>query len=487
MNSLNIISARVSPAPSRSNSYSALSSTGSPTIGRRKSLGNAIEPPLEEDKEGEAQHDPPSNLEHEQDGSIDGEKPEHMDMDSQEGNPAVLSDPQRASWYAFYPKRISSAFINGIRWVFGALLAPGFYIAAFFYDPEGNLAPFYQVQKFGRWVWGRKGPNPLAQEAAHMEKMPLLESSNPPSRRNSTKPKNKHIRPSSSSGPETSESERSPSDSDAPNTASHMRRKSKTTGEEIAPARRSIRIKLHSEGKSKHTRSKSKASENGSPEEINEKVAAALKSPTSPSSSALTKYPRAPVPPRPLIPRRLPSYTVADPLAPRPQKTLILDLDETLIHSMAKGSRMSTGHMVEVRLSASHAPPGSSLGPTHPILYYVHKRPHCDDFLRRVCKWYNLVIFTASVQEYADPVIDWLEQERKFFSGRYYRQHCTYRHGAYIKDLSMVEADLRRVAILDNSPLSYLFHQGMYLFHSSLYRERSGEGVANTRQTTRYR
>ena len=81
-----------------------------------------------------------------------------------------------------------------------------------------------------------------------------------------------------------------------------------------------------------------------------------------------------------------------------------------------------------------------------------------------MCKWYNLVVFTASVQEYADPVIDWLEQERKFFSGRYYRQHCTYRHGAFIKDLSSVEPDLSKVMILDNSPLSYMFHQGMWRF-----------------------
>ena len=78
-----------------------------------------------------------------------------------------------------------------------------------------------------------------------------------------------------------------------------------------------------------------------------------------------------------------------------------------------------------------------------------------------MCKWFNLVVFTASVQEYADPVIDWLEQERKFFSGRYYRQHCTYRQGAFIKDLSSVEPDLSKVMILDNSPLSYMFHQGM--------------------------
>jgi CTD nuclear envelope phosphatase 1 len=64
------------------------------------------------------------------------------------------------------------------------------------------------------------------------------------------------------------------------------------------------------------------------------------------------------------------------------------------------------------------------------------------------------------VQEYADPVIDWLEQERKFFSGRFYRQHCTYRNGAFIKDLSSIEPDLSKVMILDNSPLSYMFHQG---------------------------
>jgi CTD nuclear envelope phosphatase 1 len=82
-----------------------------------------------------------------------------------------------------------------------------------------------------------------------------------------------------------------------------------------------------------------------------------------------------------------------------------------------------------------------------------------------VSKWYNLVVFTASVQEYADPVIDWLESERKYFSARYYRQHCTFRHGAFIKDLSSVEPDLSKVMILDNSPLSYMFHQGKLSSH----------------------
>ena len=65
------------------------------------------------------------------------------------------------------------------------------------------------------------------------------------------------------------------------------------------------------------------------------------------------------------------------------------------------------------------------------------------------------------MQEYADPVIDWLEQDRKYFSGRYYRQHCTFRGGNYIKDISSVEPDLSKVMIVDNSPSSYVFHEGI--------------------------
>lgn len=118
-----------------------------------------------------------------------------------------------------------------------------------------------------------------------------------------------------------------------------------SSGQEILP-RRSIRIRLYNEERS-HQKTKSTS----------------VKSPTSPSSSLrMTKYPRMAGPPAPLLSHK-----------PSP-KTLILDLDETLIHSLAKGGRMSSGHMVEVKLDRQHA-----------ILYYVHKRPYCDEFLRKVC------------------------------------------------------------------------------------------------------
>lgn len=45
-------------------------------------------------------------------------------------------------------------------------------------------------------------------------------------------------------------------------------------------------------------------------------------------------------------------------------------------------------------------------------------------WLDQVSSWYTLVIFTASMQEYADPVIDWLDAGRGYFAKRLYREVC---------------------------------------------------------------
>ncbi|KAG6817446.1 hypothetical protein H0H87_008614 [Tephrocybe sp. NHM501043] len=144
-------------------------------------------------------------------------------------------------------------------------------------------------------------------------------------------------------------------------------------------------------------------------------------------------------------------------------KTLVLDLDETLIHSTSRPIHNSgsggTGlfglvsfdsrnkgasHMVEVVLGGQST------------LYHVYKRPFVDFFLRTVSGWYTLVIFTASMQEYADPVIDWLDAGRGILGHRLFRDSCTQLpNGSYTKDLSIVEADLARVCLVDNSPVSY--------------------------------
>jgi CTD nuclear envelope phosphatase 1 len=82
------------------------------------------------------------------------------------------------------------------------------------------------------------------------------------------------------------------------------------------------------------------------------------------------------------------------------------------------------------------------------------------------------------MQEYADPVIDWLDGGRGILSRRFFRevrqakcslylrltsmaQSCTQLpNGSYAKDLSQVDPDLSRVCLLDNSPASYSVDQG---------------------------
>ena len=44
------------------------------------------------------------------------------------------------------------------------------------------------------------------------------------------------------------------------------------------------------------------------------------------------------------------------------------------------------------------------------------------DIPAKVSTWYTLVIFTASMQEYADPVIDWLDAGRGILGKRFFRE-----------------------------------------------------------------
>jgi len=471
MNSLNIISARVSPPPSpgptRSNSLSALGlAVSSETDGSRQ---NQTESALGSIGEKDGLVDEPDNLRLE--GTPDDDRSHEYAID--ESTPLVSEAKElspRGPFWVLYPKRIANAFVDSIRWILSTLAAPGVYLYACLCDENGNFAPVTQLRKlFGSYGGDAKRMALEYHEAiAESEKRRhgMDGSASRGSRGSRTM---RAIRPSgSSSSGLSSESESDPDRKRQGNrrgtSGKHLRSKSLPDSDEIAPAQRSIRIKLHSDEalrQRKHRKAQSTGAR-GNGGAVGD-ISAQLKSPTSPAG-ALTRYPKTPSPPRPLIPRRQPSYINknVEMTDVRHQKTLILDLDETLIHSMSKGVRMSSGHMVEVRLNTTYQAVGgqATVGPQHPILYYVHKRPHCDEFLRRVSKWYNLVVFTASVQEYADPVIDWLEAERKYFSARYYRQHCTFRHGAFIKDLSSVEPDLSKVMILDNSPLSYMFHQG---------------------------
>jgi len=127
------------------------------------------------------------------------------------------------------------------------------------------------------------------------------------------------------------------------------------------------------------------------------------------------------------------------------KKTLVLDLDETLVHS-------SFDYLPDADLVL----PVEVQGITQEV--YVRKRPGLDEFLEFVGKHYEVGVFTASVIKYADAVLDRIDKTQ-VVQWRLFRESCCQTsEGFYVKDLGCLGRRLESTIIIDNSPHSYLFH-----------------------------
>jgi RNA polymerase II subunit A small phosphatase-like protein len=125
------------------------------------------------------------------------------------------------------------------------------------------------------------------------------------------------------------------------------------------------------------------------------------------------------------------------------KKCLILDLDETLVHS--------SFHSVDCDFEI----PVDIEGIVRTI--YVAKRPHVDEFMKACGELFEVVVFTASLAKYADPLLDLLDIH-KVIDHRLFRESCTPHNGAYVKDLYRIGRPLTQSIIIDNSPHSYAFN-----------------------------
>ena len=101
--------------------------------------------------------------------------------------------------------------------------------------------------------------------------------------------------------------------------------------------------------------------------------------------------------------------------------TLVLDLDETLVHYVEEESRA-----------------------------YVQVRPYTDHFLTEMGKYFEIVIFTAAAEDYADIVLNELDKNNAI-DYKLYRKHTEQINGVFIKDLSKLGRDINKVVIIDNN------------------------------------
>lgn len=70
------------------------------------------------------------------------------------------------------------------------------------------------------------------------------------------------------------------------------------------------------------------------------------------------------------------------------------------------------------------------------------------------------MIFTASTQAYADPIIDHIDPN-KVIQHRLYRESCSFiRNQIFVKDLRVLGRDLANIVLVDNAPYSYMMQLG---------------------------
>jgi RNA polymerase II subunit A small phosphatase-like protein len=177
-----------------------------------------------------------------------------------------------------------------------------------------------------------------------------------------------------------------------------------------------------------------------------------------PSPASSPQESSASAEPRPEEPKWL-----MDPLSDEDRKanrkTLVLDLDETLVHSSFTYIP-DADFVIEIELD----------GAVYKV--YVRKRPGVDEFMKAVAKRFEVVIFTASLAKYADPLLDILDKDR-VVKKRLFREACVQHYGNYVKDLSLLGRKLEHSIIIDNSPFSYMFQPDNAIPITSWFNDKS--------------
>ena len=110
--------------------------------------------------------------------------------------------------------------------------------------------------------------------------------------------------------------------------------------------------------------------------------------------------------------------------------TLVLDLDETLIH-LERDTNIKSKRKK--------------------IIY----RPYLFEFLQKMKKLYELILFSLGTPEYVDSIVETIERKERFFQYRLYRQHGKIYGNEIIKDLSKIGRDIKKIIIVDNMPQSF--------------------------------
>ena len=109
--------------------------------------------------------------------------------------------------------------------------------------------------------------------------------------------------------------------------------------------------------------------------------------------------------------------------------SLVLDLDETLISYQKETSS-------------------------------VILRPGLKEFLHRMKKIYELILFTSATHEYVDPIVNFIEKKEKYFDYILYRNHLSFDDkGEFFKNLNLLNRNYKKIIIVDDTEKNFKLHK----------------------------
>ena len=153
------------------------------------------------------------------------------------------------------------------------------------------------------------------------------------------------------------------------------------------------------------------------------------------------------------------------------KKLLLIDLDETLIHSEFRNKNNYKELDLFTSTSKCHSRTFSYSDENYIYYMDVFFRPHLKQFLSEVSKYFDLAIFTAAMKGYADTIIDFIDPHKKIFEFRLYREACIpIQDRLYIKDLRIIkDYDPKNVILMDNSLYSFMNQPSNGMLVNSFY------------------
>jgi len=150
------------------------------------------------------------------------------------------------------------------------------------------------------------------------------------------------------------------------------------------------------------------------------------------------------------------------------KRTLILDLDETLVHSNW-GEGTNNGQLKTFK----------HLDNEYSFELFI--RPWVPEFLKKMNETFDIYIFTAGRREYANIVIDIIDPEHKLIKQRFYREDCIgVIDKAFIKDLRIFNnINLEKTLIVDNSMYAFQNQLSNGVLINSFYGDPSDSELLN--------